>query len=86
MSQKLCPGRRSDLGVPSLPHSLGRAKPGHPPSCGPFRLGPGRKSASWAASSNPGPEPRPTLSRADGEIVRVARLGGLINEYHEIAA
>jgi putative transposase len=32
------------------------------------------------------PEPRPTLNRADGEIVRVARLGGLINEYHRIAA
>ncbi len=32
------------------------------------------------------PEPRPALNRADGEIVRVARLGGLINEYHRSAA
>ena len=32
------------------------------------------------------PEPKPTLNRADGEIVRVARLGGLINEYHWMAA
>ena len=32
------------------------------------------------------PEPKPLPSSADGEIVRVARLGGLINEYHRIAA
>ena len=32
------------------------------------------------------PEPRPTSNRADGEVVRVARLGGLINEYRRIAA
>ena len=32
------------------------------------------------------PEPRLASTRADGEIVRVARLGGLINEYHRIAA
>jgi putative transposase len=32
------------------------------------------------------PEPRPTPNRADGEVVRVARLGGLINEYRRIAA
>jgi transposase InsO family protein len=32
------------------------------------------------------PEPKPALNRADGEVVRVARLGGLVNEYHRIAA
>jgi len=32
------------------------------------------------------PEPRPTLHRAHGEVVRVVRLGGLINEYHRLAA
>ena len=32
------------------------------------------------------PEPRPTLNRADGDIVRVDRLGGLVHEYHRIAA
>ena len=32
------------------------------------------------------PEPKPALTRADGEVVRVARLGRLINEYHRIAA
>jgi len=32
------------------------------------------------------PEPRPTLNRADGEIVRVDRLGGLVHEYHRVAA
>ena len=32
------------------------------------------------------PEPKLALTCADGEIVRVARLGGLINEYHRIAA
>lgn len=32
------------------------------------------------------PERKPTSNRADGEVVRVARLGGLINEYHRIAA
>jgi len=32
------------------------------------------------------PEPKPDTNRGDGEIVRVARLGGLINEYHRIAA
>ena len=32
------------------------------------------------------PEPKLTLNRADGEIVRATRLGGLINEYHRIAA
>ena len=32
------------------------------------------------------PEPKPTSTCADGEIVRVARLGGLIHEYHRIAA
>jgi hypothetical protein len=32
------------------------------------------------------PEPKPTLTRAEGETVRVARLGGLINDYHRIAA
>jgi transposase InsO family protein len=32
------------------------------------------------------PEPKLTSNRADGEIVRAARLGGLINEYHRIAA
>jgi transposase InsO family protein len=28
------------------------------------------------------PEPRLASNRADGEVVRVAKLGGLINEYH----
>jgi hypothetical protein len=32
------------------------------------------------------PEPRPTLNRADGDIVRVAKLGGRIDEYYRIAA
>ena len=32
------------------------------------------------------PEPRPTLNRADGEVVRVVRLSGSINEYHRLAA
>jgi putative transposase len=32
------------------------------------------------------PEPKPALTRGNGEIVRVARLGGLINEYHRKAA
>jgi transposase InsO family protein len=32
------------------------------------------------------PEPRPNLNRADGEIVRVDRLGGSVHEYHRIAA
>jgi transposase len=32
------------------------------------------------------PEPKPALTRVNGEIVRVARLGGLINEYHRKAA
>ena len=32
------------------------------------------------------PEPKPDTNRSDAEIVRVARLGGLINEYHRIAA
>ena len=32
------------------------------------------------------PEPKPTLNRANGEIVRVNRLGGLLHEYHRIAA
>jgi putative transposase len=32
------------------------------------------------------PEPKLTSNRADGKIVRVARLGGLINEYHRMAA
>jgi putative transposase len=32
------------------------------------------------------PEPRPTLNRADGEIVRVDRLGGLVHEYRRLAA
>jgi transposase InsO family protein len=32
------------------------------------------------------PEPRSACARTDGEIVRIARLGGLINEYHRIAA
>jgi transposase InsO family protein len=32
------------------------------------------------------PEPKPDTNHGDGEIVRVARLGGLINEYHRIAA
>ena len=32
------------------------------------------------------PEPRSACEPRDGEIVRVARLGGLINEYHRIAA
>jgi transposase InsO family protein len=32
------------------------------------------------------PEPRPTLDRAVGEVVRADRLGGLVHEYHRIAA
>ena len=32
------------------------------------------------------PEPKPMPNDASGDIVRVARLGGLINEYHRIAA
>ena len=32
------------------------------------------------------PEPKPALNRTDGKVVRVAKLGGLINEYHRIAA
>jgi putative transposase len=32
------------------------------------------------------PEPKPDTGRGGGEIVRVARLGGLINEYRRIAA
>ena len=32
------------------------------------------------------PEPRATLRRSDGAVVRVDRLGGLIHEYHRIAA
>lgn len=32
------------------------------------------------------PEPRPALNCAEGEVVRVVRLGGLINEYCRIAA
>ena len=32
------------------------------------------------------PEPKPGTDQGCGDIVRVARLGGLINEYHRIAA
>jgi len=32
------------------------------------------------------PEPQPALNLTEGEVVRIARLGGLINEYHRIAA
>ena len=32
------------------------------------------------------PEPRSTLDRADGEVVRADRIGGLVHEYHRIAA
>jgi transposase InsO family protein len=32
------------------------------------------------------PEPKPGTDQGSGDIVRVARLGGLINEYHRIAA
>ena len=32
------------------------------------------------------PEPRPTLNRPDGEIVRLNRLGGLVHEYRRDAA
>jgi len=32
------------------------------------------------------PEPKSDTNRGDGQIVRVARLGGLINEYHRKAA
>ena len=32
------------------------------------------------------PEPKPALNPGDGEVVRVTRLGGLINEYRRIAA
>ena len=32
------------------------------------------------------PEPKPMPNGASGDIVRLARLGGLINEYHRIAA
>jgi hypothetical protein len=32
------------------------------------------------------PEPQRPLNLAEGEVVRVAKLGGLINEYHRIAA
>jgi putative transposase len=32
------------------------------------------------------PEPQPGLKLTEGEVVRVAKLGGLINEYHRIAA
>ena len=32
------------------------------------------------------PEPKPDTNCGDGGVVRVARLGGLINEYHRIAA
>ena len=32
------------------------------------------------------PEPRPTPNRADGEVVRVARLGGVINEDRRFGA
>src|SRR5660398_48972 len=32
------------------------------------------------------PEPRPILNCADGEIVRVDRLGGLVHEYRRLAA
>ena len=32
------------------------------------------------------PEPKPALNPGDGEVVRVTRLGGLINEYQRIAA
>ncbi len=32
------------------------------------------------------PEPKPALTGAAGEVLRVARLGGLINEYHRVAA
>jgi len=32
------------------------------------------------------PQPRATVNCADGEIVRVDRLGGLVHEYHRIAA
>ena len=32
------------------------------------------------------PEPKPDTDQGSGDIVRVARLGGLINEYHRIAA
>ena len=31
------------------------------------------------------PEPQLTSNRANGEVGRVARLGGLINEYHRMA-
>ena len=32
------------------------------------------------------PEPQPGMNLTEGEVVRVAKLGGLINEYHRIAA
>lgn len=32
------------------------------------------------------PEPKPALTPANGEVARVARLGGLINEYDRMAA
>ena len=32
------------------------------------------------------PEPQRALKLTEGEVVRVAKLGGLINEYHRIAA
>ena len=32
------------------------------------------------------PEPQPDLKLTEGEVVRVAKLGGLINEYQRIAA
>ena len=32
------------------------------------------------------PEPQLASNRAGGEVVRVNRLGGLIHEYHRIAA
>ena len=31
-------------------------------------------------------EPQQSLNLTEGEVVRVAKLGGLINEYHRIAA
>jgi transposase InsO family protein len=32
------------------------------------------------------PEPQPAVKLTEGKVVRVAKLGGLINEYHRIAA
>jgi hypothetical protein len=43
-----------------------------------------RKRPHWGLSLET-PEQKPDTD-GDGEIVRVAKLGGLINEYHRIAA